>query len=427
MRKILILAYYFPPLGMGGTQRPAKFVKYLPQFGWIPYVVTVKDVAYYAKDPTLLEDIKFTKIYRTGSLDPQRLLSKLSFKKSKAEFNNHVFTKKKWQKFNKIVTWILIPDSKLLWIPFAFLQALKLIKKESINCLLTTSPPHSIHLAGLLLKRLAGISWTADFRDGWSGGNFQYEPTIFHKWINRQLEKIVLTKADRVISVSQKLVEYFKYKVPVQESKFLVLTNGFDYEDISNFKDLHRNNKFTVTFCGAMTSITPLNSFLESLSHLFKNHPDLRDEILVKLIGIDWDGNAKETIHQFELDGVVRLLGYVCHREALKEILRADLLLYPIAVWASDDFIPGKTFEYLASGNPILIVGPEVEGAGILKQTTEVVITSHDDLAVIEQTVLKYFYLFKQKSIKKLHKNEILFYERKHLTNRLAKILDDLV
>ncbi len=389
-------------------------------------MVTVKDVAYYAKDHTLLDDVKLAKIYRTGSLEPQRLLSKFSIKKSKAGLDNKIYTKNKWQKLNKIFFWVFIPDSKLLWSPFAVLKAYRLIRTENIKYILTTSPPHSIQLAGLILKWMTGVCWTADFRDGWSGGNFQYEPTFFHKWVNRLLERVVLKNSDRVIGVSQKLVEYFKNKSPEQESDIFVLTNGFDSEDIAKTEKSHCNDKFTLTFCGSMTSIAPVDDFLAGLSLLLKKHADFKNEILVKLIGMDWNEKVEKTIYKLGLESVVTLTGYLCHHKALEEIVNADLLIYPIADWASRDFIPGKTFEYLASGNPVLVIGPEVEGVCILKSTAEVVITNHKDLLAIEQAVLKYFTRFKQKSIKKLHNSNISIYEREYLTEKLVKILDEM-
>lgn len=408
---------------MGGTQRVAKFVKYLPQFGWKPYVLTVKDVAYYAKDPTLLENIATAKIFRTGSLDPQRLIYKFLFRKAKAESNDSSLIGKKWQIVNKSISWILVPDSKLLWIPFVIFKAVNLIKTEKIDYLLTTSPPHSVHLAGLILSRIAGVSWTADFRDGWSGGNFQYEPTKMHKWMNRLLEERVLKKADKVLGVSQRLVENLKNKVPGQKDKFHVLTNGFDFEDISDIKDIPPNETFTITFCGSISSTSPVGSFLESLSHLLKEFPDLRNDISVKFIGVDLEGRIQTAIHKLDLGDVVKPLGYLCHRKALKEILRASLLLFPIASWASRDFVPGKTFEYLATGNPVLAIGPEVEGIEILKKTSRVARVDHHDINGIKQAILKHYSLFKKDFIKRLHKSDISKYESKQLVERLAKLL----
>lgn len=426
MKKVLILAYYFPPLGLGGTQRAVKFVKYLPEFGWEPFVITVKDVAYYAKDPTLLDDLQNAKIFRTGSLDPQRLLAIFSYRKKESIVNQKTPFKRKWLILNKIVSSVFIPDSKVLWLPFAFIKALLIKKKENINCLLTTSPPHSIHLAGFFLKSLTNISWIADFRDGWSDGNFQKEPTRIHKWINRYLEKKVLKKADRVIGVSTKLVELFKNKIPEHTSKFYVITNGFDAEDVLNIKDIPSNEKFTITFCGAVTSISPVRSFLESLGRLIKKQPIFKDEIFVKIIGVDLEGLVEESICQFGLHEVVKCIGYLSHRDALQQIFQADLLLYPIARWARRDFIPGKTFEYLASGNLVLAIGPEVEGFLILKKANRVELVSHDNLEVIEHAILKYYHLFKQNLLPKGQYVDISKFERKQLTKKLAEILNNM-
>src|SRR3990172_4970802 len=186
LRKVLFIAYYFPPLGMGGTQRVAKFAKYLPEFDWQPYIVTVKNIAYYSYDETLIKDIAKVKVIRTGSFDPQRLFYILNkFKKKQASAAG---LSPKKRKLNQVLNWLLIPDTKILWLPFVLFHAVKIIKRENIKHIITTSPPHSVHLAGFLLKIFFGIKWFADFRDGWISGNFQSEPTFFHRWANRRLQ-----------------------------------------------------------------------------------------------------------------------------------------------------------------------------------------------------------------------------------------------
>ena len=170
-----------------------------------------------------------------------------------------------------------------------------------------------------------------------------------------------------------------------------------------------------------------MNSFLKSLGRLTKSRPELKEDISVHFVGVDLDGKAEDSIHDYSLQGVVNLMGYLNHKQALNQIFKSDLLLYPVATWASEDFIPGKTFEYLASGRPVLAIGPEVEGVEILKKANCVEIANHDNIASIEQAILKYYYLFKQKSLKKRQETGFLKYERKYLTTKLVEILNNMV
>lgn len=420
-QKVLVLAYYFPPLGMGGTQRAAKFVKYLPDFGWEPLVVTVKDVAYYARDPSLLDEIPERHIYRTGSLDPQRLLALLG----RSDPQKSAFPqagRRGW------LSWFFVPDSKVFWLPFAFWRCLRIMREESVRVLLTTSPPHSVHLLGVVLKRVKNVTWVADFRDGWAGGNFQSEPTPLHRWINGRLQRRVLRRADAVIGVSRRLVEHLEAAsaVPTSE-KFHWIPNGFDAADVRAAEVEPPDDPFTVTYCGAVSAMAPLGGFLVALTQLLYNHPELRATLRVRIVGVDLIGDLREQIQLLNLSGVVRWLGYQPHLAAVREILGAHLLVYPVGEEASCDFIPGKTFEYLASGRPILAIGPSVEGVELLKQAGRVTHVSHADLSGIEAAIVRAYEGFKAKGLPRADPGEFERFERRHLTLNLAAIFEDLL
>jgi len=427
LKKVLILAYYFPPLGMGGTQRPAKFVKYLPEFNWTPYVITVKNIAYYARDPSLLNDVKGAQVFRTGSLDPQRLLSLFSSHNSNSPSHDKNWTSGSWQTVKKIFFSFFIPDAKIFWLPFAILKAIKIINRENITCIFTTSPPHSLQLAGLLLKKIKGLPWVVDFRDGWSSGNFQGEPTAIHKWLNRFWEGRVLAAADEVIGVSSQMLDDLKSRSSELSSKFHTIPNGFDPEDLPNIQPNFSNEKFTIVYCGTASAISPVDSFLNGLSLLLGNRPDLRKEVLFKFIGIDLTGAVKSLAGQLGLNDVIQSNGYLDHRKAFEEIVKADVLLYPVANSASQDFIPGKTFEYLASRNAVLALGPCVAGTEILEKYSSVESVSHEKLGAIERAIFKFYSEFKNKSEPGAHQNDISQFERKKQTRMLAGILDNLI
>ena len=412
---------------MGGTQRAAKFVKYLPEFGWEPLVVTVKDVAYYAKDATLLDEIKDAQIHRTGSLDPQRLLAKFTFSSPEKSFPKKSNSSFLWQKLNSLASFIFIPDTKVLWLPFAFLKARQIIKMKTIDCILTSSPPNSVHLLGYFLKWFTNISWVADFRDGWSEGNFQKEPTAFHKWVNRLLEKKCVRYADRVIGVSNGLVAKLIAKSEMPSTKFHMITNGFDAQDFSGIEPTAENQKYTISYCGALTPIAPLDSFFEALAELLHTHPQLAADMCVNIAGGEVNSQIEHFIEKFNLKKVVKVLDYLSHGEAVMLMASSDLLLYPIAHWASRDFIPGKTFEYLASGRRILAIGPNVEGMEILKSSNRADHFSHDNKEGIKAALLERYNSKRQMRPAELRGFDLSQYERRQLTKTLASVLDSMV
>lgn len=407
---------------MGGTQRTAKFVKYLPQFGWQPVVVTVKDIVYHAIDPSLLDDVKSAVVVRTGSFDPQRLLAIFFPKRERPRSKKS--TSAFWRAFSKLISWCFIPDSKLLWLPFAVLKARQLMRAHEIACILTTSPPHSVHLAGVVLKKITGLPLVVDFRDGWSGGNFQTEPTRFHRWLNRVLERYVLNAADAVIAVSQKLTEQLQKKSYRPADQFFTITNGFDADDFPETTDRELLTKFTITYCGALTDIAPLDGFFAGLWRLLQIRPEARTEVVVKLVGQNLLENLETHLRELQVFNLIEWIGYLPHREALMHLRQSHLLLYPVADWASEDFIPGKTFEYIAAGVPVLAFGPNVEGVEILRQSADVKNFAHDDTDGIAQAIFRHYALFKSGELRQPTHRRIQNFERKFLTRRLAEILE---
>ncbi len=422
MKKVLILAYYFPPLGMGGTQRAAKFAKYLPDFDWEPIVVSVKDIVYYAKDSTLLTELTDTKIYRTGSLDPQRLFYLLSAPTGQTK--QTAANNSRGHFLNKLLSFFFIPDSKILWLPFALFRSWRLIKKENIEFVLTTSPPHSIHFAGLFLKRCKKLKWIADFRDGWSGGNFQSEPTRFHAYLNQLLQKRVVRAADQLVTVSSGLRNILIQKSEAHPIKFTVITNGFDAEDFATLHPRPPARRFEIVFSGALTNIAPVNSFLVALSSLLCKNPHMRKRILLLLVGCNLQSNLLELVNRLELSDCVHFTGYLSHLHALEIVMSADLLLYPVAQDASHDFVPGKTFEYLASGKRILAIGPRVEGIRILEQHRALNTLPHEDIPAIEDALLRFFQEGTVVTSTDLTSRNVLRFERRQLTKQLSQILD---
>lgn len=419
MKKALLFAYYFPPLGMGGTQRVAKFVKYLPHFNWQPVVVTVKDVAYYAYDESFNEEIKNATVYRTGSLDPQRLLYLISRKNRPVASEPSIARQRKKP---SILSFFNLPDLKILWLPFALVKGMQILRSDQIDCILTSSPPHSAHLIGLILKKIFGKTWIADFRDGWVGGNFQAEPTRFHSWLNFRLQSLICKKADRIVTVSNKLAENLARETGSDLAKYHVITNGYDEEDLQGVDVKKESSSFKIVHCGALTDTAPVTTFLQAVAALIKKRPEIENRLQIQFVGATLTPDPEKKVNELRLQHLAEFTGYVPHAVALQHLLRADLLLYTIKDSAGADFIPGKTFEYLASKKPVLAIGPPVEGMRLIEKHRRGAAFAHADVDLICDEIIRQIEAPEENL--KFADDDIKGYSRKNLTKVLAKLLD---
>lgn len=429
MPRVLIFAYYFPPLGMGGTQRIAKLVKYLPENGWLPTVITVKDIAYYAQDESLLRDVSSARVIRTGSLEPQRLASILFSVLKKPPASTSVFTPGqrglvRW--IQKLLNWIFIPDPKLLWLPFALLRCLLLLRTERFDAILTTSPPHSLHFIGWMLKKMSHLPWVADFRDGWSLGEFQPEPSRYHRWLNRRLEAFVVGYADAVVTVSAGLSRRFARLRPGRRQT-QTITNGFDPDDLTQAVPAPAKKQFRICHCGALSAINDPAPFLYALQALLEEKPSFRSNIEVLFIGSILKPSAPNLVKSLALAQNVKLLGNLPHPVALGYTLSADLLLLIISEPASSAFIPGKVFEYLAAQKSILALISEGETARLLQKRKNVYFAKPGDLSEVKNVLHT---CLENIAINKVCQDETGFlnqFDRKHLAQRYAQLLHSLI
>lgn len=417
MKKVLIIAYFFPPLGGAGVQRTLKFVKYLPGFGWKPYVVTVKN-SEYIHDESLLQDIpKEAEVYRTSSLE--------------FGFLRRLFPKvRPWQRAVILLNLLLIPDDKIGWKMFALKKACEIIRHERIDVIYTTSAPYTSHLIGLELKKRYGLPWVADFRDEWSKNPFLFYPTGFHKKINKRMELSVLCSADKVISTSEKMTKQFSEILQEDRKKFLTITNGFDPDDLifpANLQGPKR--KFRVTYLGTLYGkrTTVGIRFLDALESLLHQSLLRRDLLEIRFVGAM--GNLQNFISGKMVRACAEFIPYKKHREVVFELCAADALLLITPNERGEAEIAGKTFEYVASERPILALVPKKgEVAEIIRKTNTGVVVNPDDSEEIQKNILEFY--------KKWEKGQLYIdpnwdiihsYERKKLTEKLARVFDDLI
>lgn len=359
MKKVLIVTYYWPPGSGAGVQRWLKFSKYLSLSGWEPVILTVDtDYATYpAIDNSLTNDIlPGLKIYRTRATDYFRL-----YKKDKSKIPSAGFAVNGRKGFTgKISRFIrgnfFIPDPRKGWNKYAFRKACNIIREEGITDVITTSPPHSTQLIGLRLKKkYPGIKWIADLRDPWTDIYYynEFYPTLPARKIDAWYERKVLKYSDRIITVGQSLKRLFASKIPGITEKTEVIFNGYDDDDFKGLKAI-KPDVFTISYTGTLSDSYPLDGFLRALCVLKEKGGDFR----LRFTGVVSE-EQKELICDSAGTTAVEFIPYTDHRNAITNMLTSSALLLIIPDHRSNkSIITGKLFEYLATGLPVICLGP---------------------------------------------------------------------
>ena len=424
MKKVLIITYYFPPAGGPGVQRWLKFTKYLPDFGIQPIVYIPENPTYPIIDKELQNEISDKVIIlRKKIFEPYSLASFFSKNKTKKISSGIISSTKKQTILEKILLWVrgnlFIPDARVFWVKPSVSYLEKYIKENSITTVITTGPPHSLHLIGLQLKSRLNIKWIADFRDPWT--------TIgYHKSLllssnsekkHKQLEKEVLTKADTIVVTSKNTKNEFE---GITTKPIEVITNGYDFEKIIKPT---LDKKFTLAHIGSLLSERNPLLLWQSLSELMNEIPSFAADFELKLIGTV-SQELLDTIKKFNLDSNLNYLGYISHSEAVLHQRKSQVLLL-IEIDSPDTkcIIPGKLFEYMVSERPIIAIGPQgSDFAEIITTTNTGVFFDYSEKDKLKKVLLVYYNKYQEGN---LHSNAVGLqqYSRKNLTEKLARLL----
>ncbi len=411
MKKVLIIANQFPPMGGSGVQRSVKFVKNLRYFDYEPVVLTRTVGNMPVKDETLLKDIpEGVKIYRTKAFEAPELKGFLRIP-------------------GKVLGKITIPDSAFYWYMAARKKALKIIEEEGIEIVYSTSAPYSDHLLGLYIKHKTGLKWIVDFRDEWTNNPYTldspYNP--LRTRIEKGMEKKVVKTADRIIANSSVMRANFVKNNGLTGDNFYVIPNGYDKEDFEGL-DLTppKNNKFTLVYTGALYGRRKPDVFFKALSELINENKIDRNKIAVQLIGNYHKDKLQEQIDGFGLTGVVEIIGYVPHDECIKKQLSADsLLLIEGGGRGADAFYTGKVFEYMNTGRPVLSLLPEGVAKDLVLKSGIGLVSETSDVEGAKRNLLIYYKDWQKGKLSfKGSRKVIDKYERRVLTGRLARIFD---
>ncbi|RPJ48699.1 MAG: glycosyltransferase [Candidatus Latescibacterota bacterium] len=370
-RRILLVSYYFPPLGGVGAFRAVKLARYLPRLGWRPVVLAPLAPYYYCIDPTLADEIeKEIRVVRTESADPFRLFGRLRRARADAVTDgagsDRLFGRLT-RAAKRINTWLFVPDNSIGWYPFAARAACRVIREEKIDVVYTINVPQTCHLIGRAAKRATGARWVADFRDAWTANPDLPAPTALHAGANRRLERSVLDEADGIVAVNDTVRDLlFAAAGGRRAERFVTIHNGYDPED---FVDLpvRRFERFTMVFAGTFHKRTDPRLLLEPYRECLRSGRIPAGASRIVVVGAQ-TARTEAAVRALGLEKEVELTGFLAHRESLSWMASADLLLQVIAAGpGSDQIVSGKLYEYLAAGKPVLSIGPPGEARRLVQ------------------------------------------------------------
>ncbi len=414
-RNILIIAYYFPPLGLSGVQRTLKFVKYLPQFGWKPTVLTITPTGYFAQDYSLLEEIKDIadiEIVRVGSLDPNFLFRKKENIKMPSEFVRKLF------QFTS--DFFFIPDNKIFWRKKVLKKADALFQEKKFEIIFATAPPWTDFLIGMELRYKYNVPLVVDYRDSWMDNPFKYFPTPFHYFLNLRKEKKIIRASSKIFTTNRKVKELIlKKHLRVQYNDIHILSQGFDKSDFPNENSKRSDNKMRITHAGIFYGKRTPNTFLIALKNLFAKNTSLKNKIEVEFIGKE-RSNEKKLIEKLKLQENVKSVGYLQHKECVQKICESDILFIAVD---NNSQSPGKLYEYFGSKKPILANVSNGYLKHLIEESKVGFVVDLNDVENMEKRILELFHLFEKNNLPKGNDEFVSKFEREKLTQELSRIL----
>lgn len=432
--RVLIITYYWPPSGGAGVQRWLKFVKYFRSFGCEPIVYTPENPEIPVLDNSLEKDVPAgITILKQPVWEPYSVYKKFIGQKKDEKINAAFLTEKKKPGLaQRISVWVrgnfFIPDARKYWIKPSVHYLLKYLNDNPVDVIISTGPPHSMHLIAMQIKNKLGIPWLADFRDPWTNIDF-YKDLMLTSLADKKhhrLEKKVLQTADAVVSVTQSMTNEFKLISGDNSNKFSTITNGFDDEDA--FKGIITlDPKFSIAHIGTLVKTRNPLVLWKALSELVKENKTFAADLEIKLVG-KFDLSVLESLQQHQLESYLHKIDYLPHNEVIKFQQQAQLLLLIINDTPNaKGILTGKFFEYLAAARPILCIGPtEGEAAVILNNAKAGTVVNYSDVVQMKTVLMDYYHQYKKGALS-VNSSGIEQYSRKNLTKQLVEVLKTIV
>ncbi|MGB0769293.1 MAG: glycosyltransferase family 4 protein [Flavobacteriaceae bacterium] len=425
MKKVLIITYYWPPAGGPGVQRWLKFVKYLPEFNIQPIVYCPENPLYPTLDSSLLQEVdsKIT-VLKHPIKEPLRFLSLLFKSKTNILSKGGIPDSKKQSFFERFLLYIrgnfFVPDARVFWVKPSVKYLSSYISKHQIDTIITTGPPHSVHLIGMQLKVKHKLRWYADFRDPWTDISYHKNLNLTQNTQQKhlKLERQVLNTSDQIIVTSSQTKQLFS---KITQPPISVITNGFDNENLSS---ITLDSKFSLTHIGSLFDQRNPILLWNVLSELIEEFPEFKANFQLVLVG-NVSADIKASMDSAKLTSFLKIVGSVTHNEAIMYQRKTQVLLLIEANTTEASYIiPGKLFEYINANRPILALGPKQSDIpSILKDTQTGRYFVYENETALKTHILELFENYKTNSLSVASK-DIERFSRKNCTKQLAEVLN---
>jgi glycosyltransferase involved in cell wall biosynthesis len=430
MKNVLIVSYIFPPLAGSGVQRTLKFVNYLRSFGWEPIVVTTGQLNFPQIDYTLIDeipkDVQVIRIKEQDSLTGDDLQNIIKI------YDDLIKDKTVLDDYLTLISGgraALVPDNCISWANNVIKQIDTFIDINKIDMIYTTSGPYSDHIVGYYLKKKFNKPWVADFRDEWTNNAYSNvdKQSLLYK-VHYGMEETIVNSADAVIATTPLASDNYATIFDLPKDKVFTITNGYDEKDFEKIEMENleiEHDKFTIIHNGLLYLIRTPDTFLNAIHNLIKKGLIPREKIRVQFTGTKDNGKWEKYISDLKLDDIVEFSGYLSHKESLKKAASADILLLIVGPGEkSKSMYPGKIFEYLRLGKPIISLSP-IGGVvdELIKKTNRGYNVDFHDISAIEEAIYELYNKWNNNKLLKLPVNsDIRQFERRELTRQLVSV-----
>lgn len=431
MKKVLIITYYWPPSGGSQVLRWLKFSKYLPEFEWEPVIYTPENPEPQETDNSLVQEIPVKiKVIKRPIWEPYKFYRILNKKKKDEKISTAFISEKKSNLIvekasNFIRSNFFIPDARKFWIKPSFRFLKKYIKNNTVDLIVSSGPPHSMHIIAFLLKKNLNIPWIADFRDPWTNIDYYKDLLLTYRADKKhhRLEKKVLTTADFILAIGPTMKEEF---IKAGAKKVKTITNGFDDYKLSA-DNIKLDRKFSITHIGSIPKSRNAEIFWKALSELIKTQKGFGDNLQINLIG-KVDYSVFDSLNKYNLINFTIQYKYIPHLQALKRMSMSQVLLLLINnTQNAKGILTNKFFEYLSVKRPILAIGPtDGDIANILTSSKAGRISEFNDLNNIKENIVSYYHLYLMNKLE-IKSGNIDRFSRLNLTKELVSTFQEVV
>lgn len=432
MKRVLIITYYWPPSGGSGVQRWLKMSKYLPEYGWQPVIYTTENAEYPIIDHSLEKDVAPNiEVIRRPINEPYSAYKKfLGIKKEetvKMGFIQEKEKNKSWK--SDLSLWVrgnfFIPDARCGWVKPSVHFLKEYLNEHPLDAIISTGPPHSMHLIALKLKEALGLPWIADFRDPWTEIDY-YNDLHLTAWADRKhhrLEQEVLTKADKVVTVAP---DGARRLGRLGNRNVRTIYNGFDRDDDAQ-TPVNLSEQFTITYLGVLSKIQNPSNLWQALAELIKEDSGFDKNLKINMIG-QIDSAVVSSINENGLTQHVAYSPYMPH-DQVSAVHRSStlllLLLMPDSEPRAKGLLTGKLFEYMASGRPIFCIGPENgDAARILRETSAGQTISFEDKEKMKEALKNLYQRYLNHTLPNNTNTAVEQFSRKNMSEKYAMLLN---